>query len=152
MIGNQAVPVCPAGGVQTPCYEQLTRPSLRIHAGLISVRQRTEVRVIYNDSLDNSAWAQFVCNEGRTTPGTSVYVLGDDPALGAWNPERAVLLKPSAYPVWSGSVSGLEAGKRYEWKCIKRDENSGEIGQWEDGPNHSFQAVQGFSGIQRGSF
>ena len=151
-IGGQSIPLCVSGSVRAPCFEQPTESLIRIHGGRIPVRQRTEVRVTLRDSVQSTAWAQFSCNQGVTVPGTSVYVLGDDPALGAWDPERAVMLKPTAYPVWSGSVNGLEAGKHYQWKCIKRDERSAEVGQWEGGPNHSFQATQGFSGIHRGSF
>ncbi len=151
-MANIDVPRCIGGALQVPCYEQISDSVLRLHGGSIPVRQRTEVRATFVDNQNSSAWAHFVCDEGITTPGTSVYILGDDPVLGAWNPERAVLLRPTAYPVWSGSVYGLEPGKVYQWKCVKRVENSPNVEQWEDGPNRTVRAVQGFSGIQRGSF
>jgi hypothetical protein len=151
-IAGQNVPACINGSIQAPCFEQLSNALVRIHGGPFGVRLGTEVRVGFSDRVSSSAWAQLVCREGFTNPGTSVYIIGDDPVLGAWNPERAVPLKPSAYPVWSGSVHGLEAGKIYQWKCIKRSESSAVVEQWESGSNHRLQAVQGFSGLHRGSF
>ncbi len=151
-IAGQSVSACVNGSIETPCFEQLSQALVRIHDGLFFVRQSTEIRVSFSDTISTAAWAQFVCREGITTPGTSVYVVGDDIALGAWNPERAVQLKPSAYPVWSGSVYGLEAGKTYQWKCIKRAEGSPVVEQWESGENNLLQAVQGFSGLQSGTF
>ena len=38
--------------------------------------------------------ATFICNDGATTWGQSVYVVGNIPALGNWAPAHGVKLDP----------------------------------------------------------
>jgi alpha-glucosidase len=84
--------------------------------------------------------SRFVCENGETTWGTSVYVVGNVPELGAWDPLGARILLPDGpYPTWTGNIEGLPTDARIEWKCIKRQE-SGErnVIQWEPGSNNVF--------------
>ncbi|MBX3383244.1 MAG: hypothetical protein KF864_07025 [Phycisphaeraceae bacterium] len=57
----------------------------------------------------------------QTTLGQSVYVLGDAAELGAWDITRAVKLEPSAYPIWSATVS-LPAGLDYSYRYYLRSD------------------------------
>jgi alpha-glucosidase (family GH31 glycosyl hydrolase) len=115
----------------------------------------------------------FVCDNGVTTPGESVYVVGSLPQLGgpAWDTSRAVKLDPNIYyeyiwnpppshngpgpsaPVWTGVVHGLPANTSFEWKCLaKRDDGAG-TPRWESGNNNIFStSASGYAGQAYGSF
>ncbi len=82
--------------------------------------------------------ARFVCENGHTVFGTSVYVVGSLPQLGEWQPERAVLLSADGpYPTWTGTIGGLPPGMTIEWKCIKRLEGGDRrVEMWEPGDNN----------------
>jgi alpha-amylase len=74
-------------------------------------------------------------NEYATTqPGTNVYVVGSTPALGAWDPTRAVKLSSTGYPIWSGNVT-LPGNATVTYKYIKKDA-SGTV-TWESNANRS---------------
>jgi hypothetical protein len=113
----------------------------------------------------------FVCDHGLTTPGESIYVAGSIAALGGWDPARAVKLDPNIYydyivspppnhngpgpsaPVWSGVVAALPSDTSFEWKCLRRREDTtGEV-RWEPGPNNTHRTrAAGYSGRGYGSF
>jgi alpha-glucosidase len=78
---------------------------------------------------------QFICDNGVTVWGQSVYVVGSVPALGNWDPNQAVKLDPTNYPRWTGSVANLPPDAAIEWKCIKQG-----VGPvvWQPDPNNSF--------------
>ncbi|MGQ9613297.1 CBM20 domain-containing protein [Chloroflexus sp.] len=52
--------------------------------------------------------------------GQNVFVVGNIPQSGNWNPAQAVPLSAATYPVWSGTVN-LPANTTIEYKYIKRD-------------------------------
>lgn len=88
---------------------------------------------------------EFKCLNGNTTQGYSVYVVGNHPDLGNWDPLKAVKLndKPD-YPTWTGKVlfPGKDDGKDVEWKCIVRkesapiDPNDPKDVKWQNDPNN----------------
>jgi hypothetical protein len=84
----------------------------------------------YTPSRD--AEVTFRVQNALTTWGTSVLVAGSMPALGQWDPARALALDPAGYPDWVGSV-GLTRGTVVEFKFIKRGPG-GVV--WESGANH----------------
>ncbi len=96
------------------------------------------VRIGDADSCSRAT--RFVCQNGETSWGTSVYVLGNLPELGAWDPSAAILLQPDGpYPTWTGSIEGLPIDTPIEWKCIKRQEaEGGRVIQWEPGTNNVY--------------
>lgn len=67
-----------------------------------------------------------------TVWGQNVYVVGNLPQLGSWNPASGVALASASYPVWTGTVD-LPAGTTFEYKYVKRD-GSGNV-TWESGAN-----------------
>jgi alpha-glucosidase len=135
-----------------PCYRHAAANRLVIQAGSRPVRQDLQVQVTYRDGEPPRAWVQLVCENGETTPGTSVYAVGSSTKLGAWNTDRAVRLTPAAYPLWTAIVGDLDPGDPVEWKCVKKMEASGQVIQWESGSNNIFTAGSGFSGTHTGSF
>ncbi|MFA1541745.1 carbohydrate-binding module family 20 domain-containing protein [Actinomadura monticuli] len=70
-----------------------------------------------------------------TTWGTSVYVVGDIPALGSWDTSKAVQLSSAGYPTWSGTVT-LPANTRIEYKYIKKTD-AGAV-TWENSANRGY--------------
>ncbi len=69
-----------------------------------------------------------------TTFGQNVYVVGNTPALGGWDPARAVALSSAAYPVWRGTAA-LPAGSDVEYKYLKKNRDGTVV--WESDPNRA---------------
>jgi alpha-amylase len=94
----------------------------------------------------------FTCQNGVTTLGQSVYVVGSIPALGSWAPANAVLMSPTAYPTWTKTIA-LPASTNVEWKCLKRDEvdPSARV-EWEPGANTVFTTPASGTASSTGSF
>lgn len=113
-----------------------TGKHVRLRRGAVPVPATSVVTL----SVDNAT----------TTWGSNVFVLGDAPELGAWDPARAVPLSPTAYPTWSGPVT-LARGAAISLKFIKKDAAGSVI--WEGGDNRSFvvpnAATGSFSGTWR---
>jgi alpha-glucosidase len=112
----------------------------------------------------------FVCSNGQTNPGESIYVVGSIPALGSWDIANAIKLDPNIYyeyivnppvrhfgpgpntPTWTGVVSELPPNSTFEWKFIRKREDGMGTPQFELGPNHAFTTVtSGYSGHAIGS-
>jgi alpha-glucosidase len=87
-------------------------------------------------SATAQASVNFVCTNGTTTPGQSVFVVGNLPALGSWDVANAIKLDPHVYPTWTGVIQHLPTGTALQWKCIKR--NNADTGNlvWESGANN----------------
>ncbi|MGC1952083.1 MAG: TIM-barrel domain-containing protein [Gammaproteobacteria bacterium] len=76
----------------------------------------------------------FVCKNGTTQLGQSVYVVGNVATLGNWAPAKAVKLDPDGpYPTWTKTISKLPPSTNIEWKCIKRPENADNPVVWQPG-------------------
>lgn len=121
----------------------------------------------------------FVCDNGFTSPGQSIFVVGSIPKLGDWNPSNAVKLNPSIYyryiydvppndgsmnvnrvnqdyprkPVWTGVVSNMPAKPSFEWKCIRLNDDRSGAPTWQADPNNSFESAvsSGYAGQAFGS-
>ncbi|MBE1492672.1 carbohydrate-binding module family 20 domain-containing protein [Plantactinospora soyae] len=68
-----------------------------------------------------------------TVWGQNVYVVGNVPALGNWDPANGVPLSSASYPVWRATV-GLPGGTAVQYKYVKR--NGAQV-VWESDPNRS---------------
>jgi alpha-glucosidase len=73
----------------------------------------------------------FVCINGVTTDGQSVFVVGNIPQLGGWDAAKAIKLDPNVYPKWTGVIENLPPSTTIEWKCIKRNNNDNGNLVWE---------------------
>jgi hypothetical protein len=62
-----------------------------------------------------------------------VYVTGNHPSLGNWNPDYAVKLNPSNYPTWSVTVEGVPNNQPVAFKFIKKN---GDQVIWQEGNNN----------------
>ncbi|MFG3505775.1 carbohydrate-binding module family 20 domain-containing protein [Streptomyces sp. NPDC047821] len=77
--------------------------------------------------------ASFAVN-ATTVPGQNIYVTGNQPALGNWNPAGALKLDPAAYPVWKLDVN-LPAGTSFQYKYLRKDA-AGNV-TWESGADRT---------------
>ncbi|KAG8085760.1 hypothetical protein GUJ93_ZPchr0010g7865 [Zizania palustris] len=68
--------------------------------------------------------------------GQSFHLVGDDPALGLWDPSKAVALDWSEGHDWTAEED-LPANRLIEFKFLLQD-LSGKL-QWQNGPNRSIQ-------------
>ncbi len=84
-----------------------------------------------------------------TAWGQNVWLVGDHPLLGAWNPQSGVALSPVAYPVWSVTVS-LPASTNFQYKYVKIDQ-SGNI-TWEKDPNRTLTSPATGTATQSDTF
>ena len=58
--------------------------------------------------------------EAETDLGQNVFVVGNVPELGNFDPEQAQPLAPDSYPIWSGIVE-LTPETEIEYKYIKKE-------------------------------
>jgi len=90
----------------------------------------------YDDAYDASEWPHTTVHvEARhdhTAWGDGVTLVGDLPELGSWDPGAGLSLDPSAWPLWSGTLS-LPGGVRLEHKLVV-DRATGGV-TWERGAN-----------------
>ena len=95
----------------------------------------------------------FACANGYTDWGQSVYVTGNNEALGNWSPASALKLDPENYPSWNGTFT-MPANGGIEWKCIKRSETDPDSQLvWQSGDNNLLQTGDaGSAASTSGSF
>ena len=79
----------------------------------------------------------FACDNGSTRFGESIYVSGDIPELGSFDPAQARKLEPDVYyeyiwnppsgshpgpstPIWTGSVGQLPPNTTFRWRCLRQ--------------------------------
>ncbi len=84
-------------------------------------------------AAENSVVATFNVTT-YTQWGQQVYVTGNRPELGSWNPDKAVPLSSASYPTWSATVV-LPANTGVEYKYIVKAANTPVV--WETGPNRT---------------
>ncbi|MDX1552017.1 MAG: carbohydrate-binding module family 20 domain-containing protein [Marinobacter sp.] len=103
--------------------------------------------------VENSASVTFQCQNGATEWGQSVYITGDNSAIGSWSAADALKLDPTAYPSWSGTFD-MPANTSMEWKCIKRSETDPTAQlEWQAGSNNQLQTGNaGSTSATSGSF
>jgi alpha-amylase len=72
--------------------------------------------------------------DATTVPGQNVFVVGDNAALGSWNPAAAIPLSSASYPVWRASVP-LPSGTAFQYKYLRKESNGAVT--WESGANRT---------------
>jgi alpha-amylase len=93
-------------------------------------------------SACNAANVTFNVANATTFWGQNVYVVGSVPELGNWNTSNAVLLSPTNYPTWSGTV-GISGNTAVAYKFIKMD-GSGNV-EWQSGADRTLTTTCGGS-------
>jgi hypothetical protein len=116
------------------------------------LRKNQSLQVLWAIGAQRTAAVNFVCDEGRDAPrGHGMFITGDHPALGSWNPDQAVPLRSSEYArgVWSKVVKGMAPGVQTSWKCLRKMPGGGQSNvEWQAGNNNQFHVDSsgGFAG------
>lgn len=125
--------------------EQCTGEVVTVNGGQVAVnlQNKNSAMAIHanaklGDIIGGDRDVSFTCNNGTTNFGTSIYVVGNIPALGNWNPDNAVKLDATSYPTWTGTIT-LPENQAAQWKCIKRLETGGGT-QWQGGGDNELGA------------
>lgn len=103
-----------------------------------------KIYVVSDDEPITMTNVTFSINNATTSWGQNVYIVGNIPELGNWDPTAAIgpAVCPN-YPTWNMEIS-LPAGEEIEFKAIKKDE-AGNV-EWESGSNHSYTVPSEESG------
>ena len=107
---------------------------------------------------EQPARVHFVCDEGKDASRRyGLFITGSDEVLGNWDPSKAVPLKAAEFSrgIWSATVSNLKAGKRLEYKCLRKIPGGGDRGtEWQPGENRALPSTGdgGFGGLAYSSW
>ena len=77
----------------------------------------------------------------RVAPHLGLCVLGSDPALGAWDNRRALVLSDEDYPAWTGHVALQNPGEDCHYKYAVWDAAAGHALDMEGGENRVVPAT-----------
>lgn len=154
-VNGTLVSVCPGrmNLMTDPCYKVLDASAVIVEMPAHDVQLTQRIRVNWVIGGESQAAVHFVCDEGRDAPrGHGMYVVGDHPSLGSWDPDRAIALRSAEFArgVWSKVIKGLPAGSQIEWKCIRKLPGRATSGvEWQSGANnrHQINSRGGFSGL-----
>ncbi len=141
---------------------------VEIKTGNLSVSMSKTIDVSFSNGVAQTS-INFVCDNGWTNLGEDIYVTGNIPELGGWNPNQGIKLSPSVYkeyiynppsnhngpgpsePVWTELIHGLPVNTQVQWKCIKKLNNGFYL--WQPGSNSTIQTSGGgYSGMSYGKF
>ncbi|MCK6510179.1 hypothetical protein L6R29_09450 [Myxococcota bacterium] len=101
------------------------------------VQQTTLLRVV-----------TFQFEHTQTRPGDRLFVVGDRPEMGKWDPAQGVELDPSAWPMWKASIL-LPEGTRFSYKLVQK---TAQGWVWELGADRHGVCEEGAIGILEGVF
>lgn len=152
-LNGRAVGECGTRRGVAPCFLNVSPGLMRVTTGPARNALPKEV-VIGTVELDSTTSAAYlICGNANTDSGSAVYVSGNTPALGNWDPAKAIRLGSSNYPVWSLRIDNLPADSRIEWKCLKRRQDGSGTPVWQPGANNILTMTRtDFSGESSGSF
>lgn len=106
-------------------------------------------------AIDVSAKASDLAPQGTaldlsvrtmTNFGQSLFVVGNLPELGAWDPNRALGLSSDAYPVWTRRLF-LPPGVDIEYKYLKKDGQGNIV--WESGANRTLDPLDAQGAVRQ---
>ncbi len=101
-----------------------TTPASGTHAVTETFRGDTASQIATYFNADVTTWY-----------GQNVFVVGNVPALGGWDPNQAIALSSADYPIWRVAVN-LPPNTAVEYKYVKKNPDGAVT--WESGSNRSF--------------
>ena len=153
-LSNAAVPACASAqdfATGKVCFYNASTNLVVARSGVRPVTEAKTFAVTLTAAPATTS-VNFVCNDGATSPGQAIYVTGNLPQLGSWQPAAAWKLIPVRYPRWSRTLYGLQARTRVEWKCLRRAETgTTALGQRSGANSALTTGASGFSGTTRGT-
>jgi len=95
-----------------------------------------------NNSKDQKAFRKSLTMKifaPTVSPEYTLAILGNDPALGSWDPEKAIPLNSVAFPEWSICINIANCKTSYlEYKFVLIESGTKQLIAWEPGPNRHF--------------
>ncbi|KAM3145444.1 hypothetical protein pb186bvf_002488 [Paramecium bursaria] len=80
--------------------------------------------------------------------GDALYLIGNTPDMGSWNPQKAIRMIWTQNDVWTTLVEA----KSFQYKYFIGDYNTGELLFWEQGPNRNYNPSQEDTQVVKDSF
>ena len=108
-------------------------------AGIIFQPEATPVPV--HDLADPARGFRLTLRAARVPAGCRIGISGGHPALGSWDPARALPLSGAAYPRWQVDLPRAVAEARCEFKFGTYRDSTGRLKEFEDGPNRVLPAL-----------
>ncbi len=88
---------------------------------------------IYRKSLTLKVYAPTV------QPQYKLAILGNDPVLGNWKPDKAIMLNDASFPEWEICIDMANCKTNYlEYKFVLIDSETQQLVAWESGANRHF--------------
>ena len=100
--------------------------------GVLSERFALKQIVLYGRTL------LFYVSAPQLRKGQSVALCGSHPALGSWNASRYIMMQYAGQSMWVLSVNAVAVGAYFEYKYVTVDNETGDLLDWEDGDNRSY--------------
>lgn len=126
-------------------------PAATITDGMLPIALPGKVAAIYRPAGAAGRTAATFRVTADTTFGQSVYVVGDAGELGAWEPRRAVRMRPSGCNgsrcTWSVTVRYMPRGAAVRLKFLKKASSAT---AWEGGPDRAFTVPSAASALYDG--
>lgn len=105
--------------------------------------------LINNNKAVTSPGVTLRVNEAYTSIGEELYVVGNNPTLGNWDPNKAVKMYNYDYPSWTVTLEELTQSTTIEFKFIKK---SSDGVTWEDAISNRTYTISSTTGEYVGSW
>lgn len=81
----------------------------------------------------------FKISAPTVSPEYTLAILGNDPVLGNWTPEKAIALNDATFPEWKICIDMTKCATSYiEYKFVLLDSKTKQLIAWEPGANRHF--------------
>ena len=159
-VDGKEISSCRSGQVTNgeSCYAPVNAHAISVSLSPNDVRKEQRIHVSWLPGGEQPARVHFVCDEGKDASRRyGLFITGSDEVLGNWDPSKAVPLKAAEFSrgIWSATVSNLKAGKRLEYKCLRKIPGGGDRGtEWQPGENRALPSTGdgGFGGLAYSSW
>ena len=152
-LNGDVFPKCSSNLIDN-CWSSSSRNSVIAKTGNSSVSKVNTYEFKLQPTQNKMTQYSFTCFNSNTNNGESIYIVGNTPELGNWNTSKAIKLYSVEYPTWTGYVQNIQANtSNIQWKCIKKNDTTNAVLQWQPGENNSFNSIErGYGGNVQGSF
>ena len=136
------------GSAETPAPKVKNAPTAKTKpAKAIAETAVAESTTTNNQSASSTApgsgETMFRLLAPRVDSHLGLCILGSDPALGAWDNTKALVLSDADYPTWTGTVKLQSPGENCSYKYAVWDAAAGHALDMEGGENRVVPATQG---------
>jgi hypothetical protein len=136
------------------CWMPASRNSVIAILGNTSAKNMNVYSFNITPSQNIFSQYNFTCINTYTNSGESIYIVGNTPELGNWDTAKSLKLDKVENSIWTGYVYNISANtNNIQWKCIKKNETSNNVLQWQPRNNNYFNSIsKGYGGNMQGSF